>query len=58
MVKPILLYGSEVWGFGNLDVLERSVLKILKLILHMKSSTPNFILYGETGVCPIYEGCP
>ena len=25
MVKPILLYGSEVWGFGNLDVLERSV---------------------------------
>ena len=36
MVKPILLYGSEVWGFGNLDVLARSVLKFLKLILHMK----------------------
>ena len=54
MVKPILLYGSEVWGFGNLDVLERSVLKFLKLILHMKSSTPNFMVYGETGVYPIY----
>ena len=29
MVQPILLYGSEVWGFGNLDVLERVVLKCL-----------------------------
>ena len=30
MVQPILLYGSEVWGFGNLDVLIRVVLKYLK----------------------------
>ena len=22
LVKPILLYGCEVWGFGNIDVLE------------------------------------
>ena len=54
MVKSILLYGSDVWGFGNLDVLERSVLKFLKLILQMKSSTPNFMVFGETGVYPIY----
>ena len=54
MVQPILLYGSEVWGFANLDVLERVVLKYLKLILNMKTSTPNFIVYGETGVYPIY----
>ena len=54
MVKPILLYGSVVWDFGNLDVLERSVLKFLKLILHMESSTPHFMVYGETGVYAIY----
>ena len=24
LVKPILLYYSKVWGFGNLDVLEQS----------------------------------
>lgn len=24
MVKPILLYGSEIWGFGKLDVEERT----------------------------------
>ena len=40
MVKPILFYGSEVWSFGNLDVLKRSVLKFVKLILYMKSSNP------------------
>ena len=45
MVQPILLYGSEVWGFGNLNVLERVVLKYLKLILSMKTSTPNFMIY-------------
>lgn len=54
MVKPILLYGCEVWGFGNLDILERTVLKFLKSILNMKSSTPNFMVYGETGVYPVY----
>ena len=54
MVKPILLYGSEVWGFGDLDILERTLLKFLKIILSMKSSTPNFMGYGETGVFPLY----
>ena len=46
MVQPILLYGGEVWGFGNLDVLERVVLKYLKLILNMKTSTPDVMVYG------------
>ena len=54
LVKPILLYGSEVWGFGTLDILDRTVLKFYKFILNMKSSTPNFMVYGETGVFPIY----
>ena len=53
LVKPILLYGSEVWGFGIFDVLERTVLKFLKFILNMKSSTPNFMVYGQTGFFPI-----
>ena len=28
MVKPVLLYGCEIWGFGNNDVLEKDTLKI------------------------------
>ena len=31
MVKPILLYGCEIWGFGNNDVLEKVHLKFCKM---------------------------
>jgi len=50
LVKPILLYGCETWGFGNIDMLERVQLIFLKYILGLKASTPNAMVYGETGV--------
>ena len=52
-VKPILLYGCEIWGYGNFDDLERVQLKFLKYALNMKKSTPTFMIYGELGVTPI-----
>jgi hypothetical protein len=36
MVKPILLYGCEVWGFSNNDIIEKVHLKFCKLLLHLK----------------------
>ena len=53
MVKPILLYGCEVWGFGKNTVLERIHLKFCKILLNLKSSTPNYMIYGELGRYPI-----
>ena len=53
-VKPILLYGSEIWGFGNIDVIERIQLKFLKYIFNLKKSTSSFMIYGELGIMPIY----
>ena len=53
MIKPILLYGSEIWGFGKFDVLERVQLKFYKYILNFKESTPSYMIYGETGTTPI-----
>jgi hypothetical protein len=53
IVKPILLYGCEIWGFSNLDTIERVHLKFCKLLLHLKKSTPNFMIYGELGACPM-----
>ena len=53
LIKPILLYGCEIWGFGNLDIIERVQLKFLKLILNLKKSTPSFMVYGETGTYPL-----
>ncbi|MEW8547414.1 MAG: reverse transcriptase family protein, partial [Candidatus Thiodiazotropha sp.] len=54
MIKPILLYGCELWGFGNIDSIERVQLKFLKQILNLKKSTPSFMVYGELGAYPLY----
>ena len=54
MIKPILLYGCEIWGFGNLDIIERVQLKFYKQILYLKKSTPSFMVYGELGAYPLF----
>ena len=41
LVKSILLYSCEIWGFGNNDILEKVYLKFCKIILHLKATTPN-----------------
>lgn len=53
MVVPILLYGSEVWGIENLQIMEQFQLRFCKLILNLKASTPNCMIYGETGLLPL-----
>ena len=53
MVKPIILYGCETWGFGNNEIIERLHLKLCKLLLHLKTSTPDYMVYGELGRNPI-----
>ena len=48
-VLPIILYGCEIWGYRNLKTLEKLHLKFCKLVLKLKRSTPNIMVYGETG---------
>ena len=52
-VLPILLYGCEVWGFEDTKIIEKVYSDFLKYILHVKQSTPHFLLYGELGVFPL-----
>ena len=52
-IKPILLYGSEILGFGNCDIIERVQLKFYKYIFNLKRTTPSFMIYGELGITPI-----
>ena len=54
MIKPILLYGCEIWGYGNLDIIETVQLKFYKQILYLKKSTPSFMVYGELGTYPLF----
>ena len=53
LVVPILLYGCEVWGFQNIDCVEKLHRKYLKYILGVKSSTSNSVIYGELGRYPL-----
>ena len=47
IVCPILLYGSEVWGFKQIDMLEICYRKVFKIILKLRPSTPNCMIYGK-----------
>ena len=53
IVEPILLYGSEVWGFENTIDIERIHLQFCKNILHLRKSTPYYMVYGELGLFPL-----
>jgi exonuclease III len=53
MIKPILLYSSEVWGYQSLEPVEKVHRKFLKHILKVNSSTASCMVYGETGSFPL-----
>ena len=53
MITSILLYGSEIWGYGNIEPLEIFYRKFIKRMLGIHQSTPNCIVYGEVGKKPL-----
>ncbi len=53
LIAPILMYGSEIWGYENLEIIEKVHLKFLKLACGLRQSTPNFMVYGELGRFPL-----
>ena len=46
---PVLLYGSEVWGYECIDQIEVFHRKFLRKILLVNKCTPHCMVYGETG---------
>jgi len=53
IVKPILLYGCEVWGFDHTKDIERIHLKFCKIILGLSQYTTSAMVYGELGRVPL-----
>ena len=49
VVLPAMLNGCEIWGYKNLDSIEKVHLKFCKHVLKLKSATSNAMVYGETG---------
>ncbi len=52
-VVPIMLYGSEIWGYENLSMIEKLHLKFCKYITKVKNSTVTNIVMGELGRFPL-----
>lgn len=51
---PVLLYACAVWGYKNIEIIERVHLKNFKHILNLESCTPRYMVYGKTGRFPLY----
>ena len=54
MTQPILLYGSDVWGYSKTNVASIDLLLnwFLRIVLGVKQGTCLSMLYGESGVYP------
>ena len=53
LVKPIILYGCEVWATESADIIEKILLRFCKSVLQVNKSTCSNIVYGELGVTPL-----
>jgi len=53
MVAPILLYGSEVWGYDSRIDIENVHIKFCKYVLGLSRNTPNCAVLGECGRVPL-----
>lgn len=52
-IVPILTYGCEVFGFENIQILERIHTEFLRTITKTKKSTPHYMLLAELGRYPL-----
>ena len=59
MIKPILMYGSDVWGVQKqgTDAVDKVFQWFLKWILKVKTTTSTTIVYGEVGCTPLSVFC-
>ena len=52
-VAPILLYGCDVWGYENTDIIEKVHAKFCKFIFGVSTFSHNMSIYGELGRYPL-----
>ena len=48
-IQPILMYGSEIWGFHDGEAIEKVQISFFKSILKVGSNTCNAAVLGEIG---------
>ena len=53
LVKPVVLYGCEVWAHEGTEVVEKLHLRFCKYILSLNKSTCTNMVYGELEITPL-----
>ena len=53
-ILPILMYGSELWGFQQFAVIKKAHMFACKRFLNVSVQTPNKMIYGDLGRYPIF----
>ena len=49
MIKPLLLYGCEEWGHGDIEQIEVFHRNFFRRLLRIQKSAPKAMTYGELG---------
>ena len=54
VVKPILIYGCNVWGCNRnrTSMVDKVMLRFCRCVLNVKATTSNIMVYGECGMLP------
>ena len=54
LIRPILLYGSDVWGFSKnaWESIDKVCKWFIRCIINVKPTTSNLITFGEVGIFP------
>ena len=53
LIIPILIYGSDIWGYSNIKEIEVFYKKFIKNSLKLNTQTTDCMVYGESGRLPI-----
>ena len=53
VILPIALYGCEIWGFENSQIIENLHNDFLRQIINFRKSTPIYMIHEELGRHPI-----
>lgn len=52
-ILSILLFNCEVWGYENVNDIEKVHIEFLRRITNSRKSTPSYMIYGELGRFPL-----
>ena len=49
VIVRIVMYGCEIWGFKNMEIIQKLHLQYCRILLRVKTMYPNIKVSGELG---------